>query len=264
MTKRQPYATVLIGSSILLREGLGRILRNADFRVLSSTARLDDTVLCSLPQQQSILLVADGGDHADDVTEQIERYKTRRVDGRVAVVADHYELNDVVSVFRAGADACLVRVATGEILVKYLELVMMGETIVPRALLSFTMRPSPGLALSIHPRGEETAGERRSSPTDSVGLDTPRLSTREKFILHCLVVGDSNKAIARKTQSAEGTVKVHVKAILRKVRVQNRTQAAIWAMGHKGLIVEDVADGNSVPANGPFHAIEKAEPATPI
>jgi hypothetical protein len=42
--------------------------------------------------------------------------------------------------------------------------------------------------------------------------------------------GDSNKTIARKMKIADATVEVHVKAILRKTRVRNRTQAAIWAM----------------------------------
>ena len=63
----------------------------------------------------------------------------------------------------------------------------------------------------------------------------PQLSPREKSILRCLVEGDSNKSIARKIDIAEATVKVHVKAILRKIRVQNRTQAAIWAMNHGAL-----------------------------
>jgi len=60
----------------------------------------------------------------------------------------------------------------------------------------------------------------------------PQLSTREKCILRCLVEGDSNKIIARNVKIAEATVKVHVKAILRKIRVHNRTQAAIWAMNN--------------------------------
>ena len=65
----------------------------------------------------------------------------------------------------------------------------------------------------------------------------PQLSPREKSILRCLIEGDSNKSIARKIDIAEATVKVHVKAILRKIRVQNRTQAAIWAMNHGTLAV---------------------------
>src|SRR6185312_3176063 len=60
----------------------------------------------------------------------------------------------------------------------------------------------------------------------------PQLSPREKSILRCLIEGDSNKCIARKIGIADATVKVHVKAILRKIQVQNRTQAATWAMNH--------------------------------
>jgi hypothetical protein len=50
--------------------------------------------------------------------------------------------------------------------------------------------------------------------------------------LQRLIEGDSNKCILRKIDIAEATVKVHVKAILRKIRVQNRAQAAIWGMNH--------------------------------
>lgn len=51
-----------------------------------------------------------------------------------------------------------------------------------------------------------------------------------------MVEGNSNKSIARKIDIAEATVKVHVKAILRKIRVQNRTQAAIWGMNNGPLV----------------------------
>jgi two-component system nitrate/nitrite response regulator NarL len=66
---------------------------------------------------------------------------------------------------------------------------------------------------------------------------------REKSILRCLIEGHSNKCIARKIDIAEATVKVHVKAILRKIRVQNRTQAAIWGMNNAS--VTRLASNNS-------------------
>jgi two-component system nitrate/nitrite response regulator NarL len=64
-------------------------------------------------------------------------------------------------------------------------------------------------------------------PDGTVVLD--KFSSREVEILDCLTRGDANKLIARKFDIAEATVKVHIKAILRKIRVGNRTQAAIWA-----------------------------------
>jgi two-component system nitrate/nitrite response regulator NarL len=60
----------------------------------------------------------------------------------------------------------------------------------------------------------------------------PQLSPRELVVLRCLTGGHSNKFIALKSDITEATVKVHVKAILRKIGVQNRTQAAIWGMNH--------------------------------
>ena len=56
------------------------------------------------------------------------------------------------------------------------------------------------------------------------------LSQREAQILDGLVKGHANKVIARTCDIVEATVKVHMKAIMRKIRVNNRTQAAIWAM----------------------------------
>ena len=81
-------------------------------------------------------------------------------------------------------------------------------------------------------------------------LFMPKLSAREKCILRCLLDGDANKVIARKFDIAEATVKVHVKAILRKIRVQNRTQAAIWAMNSRVFASETDKDSALSRPNG--------------
>ncbi len=67
-------------------------------------------------------------------------------------------------------------------------------------------------------------------PDNSFGL-----SEREMQILQCLVQGDSNKLIANRLSITEATVKVHMKSLLRKINVSNRTQAAIWALNN-GLL----------------------------
>jgi two-component system nitrate/nitrite response regulator NarL len=58
------------------------------------------------------------------------------------------------------------------------------------------------------------------------------LSPREKEILSDVVAGHSNKVIARHLEITEATVKVHLKSVLRKIRMENRTQAAIWALAN--------------------------------
>jgi len=53
--------------------------------------------------------------------------------------------------------------------------------------------------------------------------------------MRSLAIGLPNKVIARELNITEGTVKVHVKGLLRKTNARNRTQLAIWALRHPGL-----------------------------
>ena len=62
-----------------------------------------------------------------------------------------------------------------------------------------------------------------------------RVTEREKDILGCLAGGLSNKLIARDLNIAEGTVKVHIKNLLKKLKFRSRLEAAVWAIeqGHR-------------------------------
>jgi two-component system, NarL family, nitrate/nitrite response regulator NarL len=250
--KRAPIGTVLVGPSALMREGLGRILSTSGFRILASASGVDDPVLNSLAKEQPILLIIDVSDDFDTALRQIESFKQRYPAGRVAVLAHQQRLTEIVSAFRAGANAYLVKVATCDTFIKSLELVMLGVTLLPPEILTF-ISDRHDLNHSGHPpaHNDHTAdqdepdngyadGDDGGDDREMVGTEVetnealtgyaPRLSTRQQSILGCLIQGDSNKTIARKMTITEATVKVHVKAILRKIRVQNRTQAAIWAM----------------------------------
>jgi DNA-binding CsgD family transcriptional regulator len=75
-------------------------------------------------------------------------------------------------------------------------------------------------------------GRKPAAPSSEHRSNDARLSPREKEILSHLVAGHSNKLIARHLGIAEATVKVHLKSVQRKIRVENRTQAAIWALAN--------------------------------
>src|SRR5258705_2383951 len=111
---------------------------------------------------------------------------------------------------------------TCDVFIKSLELMMMGETIFPPEFLSFFLDSESDQPNEASDRNNETTVSDAKDPV------LAQLSPREQTILRCLIEGDSNKSIGRKFDIAEATVKVHVKAILRKIRVHNRTQAAIW------------------------------------
>ena len=103
--------------------------------------------------------------------------------------------------------------------IKALELVMLGETVLPKAILPLIL-------------------ERKDEPRPAKTPESfaPQLSRRERLILRHLAEGLANKVIASEIGIAQATVKVHVKSILTKIGVVNRTQAAIWAMNN-GLVV---------------------------
>jgi two-component system nitrate/nitrite response regulator NarL len=223
------FATVVVCRSALLREGLVRILAAAGFDVLTSAASVEDIPTELLSRDQSILLILHLTN--DDATvAQIEPFKKRHPAARIALLHDHDEMDKrtVMAAFRAGVDAYFVNPNTFS-LIKCLELVMLGQTILPRTVMS-SMLASPNEVIPSHGgKNEELASEAKSK-------HPRRLSERQETILRCLVEGDSNKVIALKNNIAVATVTVHVKAILRAIGVANRTQAAMWAISDEALL----------------------------
>ena len=234
MRARQSSAVILVGKNTLFREGLARILGSADFRILASVSCADDFLPSKLQLHQPLFLVVHTGDDFGAAVEQIELFRDQHPGGRIAIVASHYRQGDLVSAFRAGANGYFVDVVACDVFIKSIELMMMGETIFPPAFMPFVLDPEGA------PLGEAAPHDENNRAILIRTKDTlaPQLSTREKSILRCLIEGHSNKSIARKINIAEATVKVHVKAILRKIRVQNRTQAAIWGMNNGSEIWE--------------------------
>jgi two-component system nitrate/nitrite response regulator NarL len=216
---RNTYLTILAEPNILFREGLARILRSSRFRIICSAARYEEA-LVDAPSLENLLLVIGAG---DDTSEQIRSFKQKYRSARATVVAGAYRRSEVVSAFKAGANAYFIQETTCEAFIKSLELVMLGETLMPAEILQLVLDNAD----------HSSQPERETSVLLPINRAvTPGLSQQERRILNCLVEGDSNKLIARKIDIAEATVKVHVKAILRKIQVHNRTQAAIWAMQH--------------------------------
>lgn len=263
--------TVLVGQNALLREGLARILSPAGFRTFASASSVDYLIPNSLPQQQPILLVIDVGDDFDIAFAQMKSFKQWYPAGRVAMLAHQRQLHTMMSAFRLGANAYLAKAAPCDTFIKTLELVMLGVTFLPPEILCFICHQQDRSRAASH-RGhaahhinasddKDDAGEmivtkgetNELVPRDMASL-TP-LSTRQQSILRCLIQGDSNKSIARKLGISEATAKVHVKSILRKIRVHNRTQAAIWAISAAPLMLakddispEQVTEAAAAPA----------------
>jgi DNA-binding CsgD family transcriptional regulator len=125
-------------------------------------------------------------------------------------------------------------------------------------------KPAGGLATDEH--GSDTSGTAQPGSVGEADIGPaidpddlskmrkiPKLSQRELKVLEGIVRGLQNKMIAREYGIAEATVKVHMKAILRKVQVTNRTQAAVWAMENHVTQLEhsNTTGGGELPAEQP-------------
>ncbi|MBL0404416.1 response regulator transcription factor [Microvirga aerilata] len=217
---RNQFLTVLICKNPLLHAGLKHLLANTRFTV--SDRVFDET----LPWRhhlgtQPALFIVDANNSSEESLKIINLLKVRQTEARVVAVADHFDINFVRLGIDAGIHGFCLTANDPEVLIKSLELVMMGGSTLPVTLARSLLNE---IGLNTEPDQERSMAE--ALPVD---LGTHKLSNREAEILRCIMRGEPNKVIARKLDVAEATIKVHVKAILRKVGVANRTQAAMWA-----------------------------------
>lgn len=216
----------LLGRNSIVREGLRRILTEENFHVTQSVDHLSHLRPVQDENDQQLLIIVDSG-ASDDEAEDICTLHQNFPDARLVLLTDSFDFDAMVRAFRVGVHGYIVKEISCAPLIGSLQLVAMGEKVMPSRLAD---------ALPAHGTSFEN-GE--SSKT----LDGASLSEREMEILRSLIMGCPNKVISRRLTISEATVKVHVKAILRKLRVQNRTQAAIWAVnrGVEGMSFDDRA-----------------------
>ena len=110
--QKRDLASVGFGS---LRDGVARILRSANFRIVASVSCADDFLSSKVQLHHPLFLIVHIGDDFDVVTEQIELLRRSNPGGRIAIVADRYRLKDVASAFRTGANGYFVEVMTSDV-----------------------------------------------------------------------------------------------------------------------------------------------------
>lgn len=220
-----PFSTrdvSIVSPNEIIREGLKRILVDQGFNVVHAIPTMDSW--CQ--DWSSELTIVDAQDFATGLAtcRQVHDACTTT---RIVLMMDDYNTDYVATAFASGViDGFLVKAIACEPLAGALRLIAMGERLLPsQAISAFTER-------SLRPAIRQL---------DT--LDGSKLSAREIEILSCLSEGDANKVISRRLQISDATVKVHIKAILRKLHVSNRTQAAIWAVSH-GVSLKTLSASN--------------------
>ncbi|HKW37771.1 MAG TPA: response regulator transcription factor [Burkholderiales bacterium] len=153
-----------------------------------------------------------------DGFEVLRQLRERHPSFPVVVLSASEQAQIVMRALDAGAMGFIPKTASNEVLLGALRLVLSGGVYLPAEVL----RHAPSPALPASPAAAET------------GYRAMGLTERQAQVLALVVQGKPNKIICRELDLAEGTVKIHVTAILKALGVSNRTEAVV-AVGKLGL-----------------------------
>jgi two-component system, NarL family, nitrate/nitrite response regulator NarL len=229
------YPTVIIEADNLVREGLRLILEKTPFAV-SICAKTIDDIADFEDQAVFIFFVRDKKRSSDMIIKVRDRFP----DAKLVAIADDMRGDSLVHALEMGAHAAFFTGISPEGLVNSLNALIAHNVMVVDARVWPQGAP---MATAIRPH---TTGDAPARTQEIM-----QLSAREADILNRIVLGDSNKHIARHFDIAEATVKAHMKAILRKIGAINRTQAAIWAMNNGMAITDTGIDEEDDNASSP-------------
>ncbi len=208
---------ILLGRNRLFLQGLANLLPRERFHVLAEAASGQDLAerggLTEYARAEVILL--DPPADRERMSEDLRQTRALLPNAVIVVLSDTLCPHVLAASLTAGAKGFLLKTISVDALLHSIELARLGETVLPTKLASLLVNGLPDLG-----------------PKDQPALGSVGLSDRESQILSCLVSGNSNKVIANRLSITEATVKVHMKSLLRKIKVSNRTQAAIWAVNH--------------------------------
>lgn len=143
--------------------------------------------------------------------EALKAIKAGDGDVRVVMLTVSDEAADLVAALQAGADGYLLKEMEPEHLLQKLKEAAAGRVPLSDRL---TVLLAHSLRSGARPRDPDQAG----------------LTEQERRIVELIADGRSNKLIARELDITEGTVKVHVKHLLRKLGLRSRVEVAVWAV----------------------------------
>lgn len=203
---------LLIDDHPLLRRGIGQLLDlEPDLHVVGEAGSGDEGLRLARELDPD-LIVLDLNMPGEDGFAVLDALRAADLDARIVVFTVSDAQTDVVRALRSGADAYLLKDMPPMEMVAAIRKVARGG-------IALSPRLADLLALAL--RREEPAVD----PLEA-------LTEREREILALIADGRTNKAIARDLGIALGTVKVHAKHILKKLGLNSRVEAAVWAVRH--------------------------------
>lgn len=208
------YTIILIDDHPMLRSGVKQLISlEPQLKVIGEASSGQQGIELAEKLDPDLILL-DLNMPGMNGLETLDQLRTRTLSGRVVVFSVSNHEDDVISELKRGADGYLLKDMEPEDLLRSLHQAAAGQVVLSEAL-------TPVLAASL----------RESRPSSE--RDVQQLTPRECDILKLIAQGLPNKMIARKLMITESTVKVHVKHLLKKMKLKSRVEAAVWVLQEK-------------------------------
>ncbi len=215
---------LVVDDHSLFRRGLVALLSNHPELEIVGEAGDASAALTAVSRLKPDLVLLDNHLPGVNGVDAIADIKAASPKSRVIMLTVSENEQDLAAGLKAGADGYLLKTINTEDLCDSIIRVWDGDSVISPEMMSKLvglLRESPTLSTSV--------SEKEVSPTLPADDPIHLLSPREREILCLVAKGDSNKLIARALDIAETTVKLHVQHILRKLNVNNRVHAAVYA-----------------------------------
>ena len=208
---------LLIDDHTLFRAGLSDLLTRRKIEVVAAVGSGAEGIKIAAEANLDIVLLDMRMPQMDGIS-VLKKLKEAHPNLPVAMLTTSSDESDLVGALRNGAQGYLLKDMDPDDLVVALRDIISGKTVVAPDL-------APVLASAVQ---GDSNNEKEEEQEDPFAVLTPR----EFEILTLLAEGQSNKVIARNLGISDGTVKLHVKAILRKLNISSRITAAVMAVEH--------------------------------
>ncbi|MDQ2076417.1 two-component system response regulator NarL [Marinimicrobium sp. ABcell2] len=207
-------SVMLVDDHPLLRKGLQQLIDLTDnLEVIAQASNGPDAIRQGTELDPDLILL-DLNMQGMDGLETLSKLRDAGVTSRIVMLTVSDADEDVVEAITRGADGYLLKDMEPEQLLEQIERSLQGKMVMSEAV-------TQALATAIR------------KPQQSASAKMESLTAREAEILKLIAQGLSNKLIARELDISDGTVKVHVKHMLKKLGLRSRVEAAVWMINQE-------------------------------
>ncbi len=215
LTATDTFTVMLVDDHPLLRKGLRQLLAFEEELQIVAEASSGAEAITLANELDPDLIILDLNMQGMDGHQTLKKLRDDGVTSRIVMLTVSDSNEDVIKAISSGADGYLLKDSDPDELLDQIKKAVHGKMVLSEAV-------NAALADAIR------------RPVEKPATDLSQLTNREQEILELIAKGRSNKLIARELDISDGTVKVHVKHLLKKLNLRSRVEAAVWMVNYQG------------------------------